>query len=73
MAVMGESAAPTGSDLLRLAVDAGLELGWAQAVVEEIAEHGALFTALAKTAPIRAASVKAISRAIEANRLRMLD
>lgn len=73
MAVMGESAAPCGSDLLRLAVDAGLELGWAQAVVEEIAEHGALFTALAKTAPIRAASVKSITRAIEANRLRMLE
>ena len=73
MAVMGKNLAPGLADLLRLAADAGLPLPWARSVIENIAEHAPLFTRLAKTAPIRAASVKAIARAIEANRTRMLE
>lgn len=68
MAVMGETGAPTADDLLRLAADATLPLAWARQVMEKMAAHGGMFAALARTAPIRAATVKTIARAIEANR-----
>lgn len=71
MPVMGESRAPAAADLLRLAADAALPPRWAADVIGHMAEQGGMFAALARTAPIRAATVKAISRAIEANRLRM--
>ena len=72
MAVMGERAAPAAGDLLRLAADAGLSASWAREVIEHMAHHSTLFTVLARTAPIRAASIKSIARAIDANAVRML-
>jgi serine/threonine-protein kinase HipA len=71
MPVMGESRAPAAADLLRLAADAALPPRWAAGVITHMAERGGMFAALARMAPIRAATVKTISRAIEANRLRM--
>ena len=72
MAVMGESEAPGAAELLRLAADASLPHGWALEVLERMADHGSAFAVLARTAPIRAATVKTISRAIAANASRML-
>jgi serine/threonine-protein kinase HipA len=72
MAVMGESVEPSAEDLLRLAADAALPRDWARQTVERIAEHGPAFALLARTAPVRAATVKAIAKAIDANCLRML-
>jgi serine/threonine-protein kinase HipA len=72
MAVMGESVEPSAEDLLRLADDAALPRAWARQTVERIAEHGPAFALLARTAPVRAATVKAIAKAIDANCVRML-
>ncbi|MFA9216740.1 MAG: type II toxin-antitoxin system HipA family toxin [Sphingomonadaceae bacterium] len=71
MAVMGESVAPGADDLLRLAADAALPPAWARRSMERIAGHGADFERLARAAPVRAATVKAIARAIAANCARM--
>jgi serine/threonine-protein kinase HipA len=71
MAVMGERREPAAADLLRLALDAALDPVWAGRVVERMADLGGRFVQLAKTAPIRAATVKAIARIIEDNRLRL--
>lgn len=71
MAVMGESKAPGLIDLLRLAADAGVPERLARDSIEAIAAHGGSFAALARDAPIRAATIKAINQTITANRDRL--
>lgn len=71
MAIMGASREPTAADLLRLASDASLPAHWAAQVVEKMADYGGLFEPLASSAPIRAATVKTITRTIEAHRSRL--
>jgi serine/threonine-protein kinase HipA len=71
MPVMGESKAPALADLLRLARDAAVPQPRAREIIEAATERIGLFETLARNAPIRAATVKAISRAILANRNRL--
>lgn len=71
MAVMGESKAPGLTELLRLAADAGVPERLARDSIEAIAAHGGSFAALARDAPIRAATIKAINQTITANRDRL--
>jgi serine/threonine-protein kinase HipA len=72
MPVMGESKAPAVGDLLRLAADTAVPERRARDIIEATTAHAGLFTALASNAPIRATTVKAISRAIVANRNRLI-
>ena len=71
MAVMGEGAAPALDDLLRLATDAALPEQRARDIIAAMVTRAGLFAQLASNAPIRAATVKAITRAILANRDRL--
>lgn len=70
MAVMGESKAPI-TDLLRLAADAGVPERLARDSIEAIAAHEGSFAALARDAPIRAATIKGINQTVTANRDRL--
>jgi hypothetical protein len=71
MPVMDESKAPGLADLLRLAADAGIAEASARDIVDRTATHAGAFALLASDAPIRAATVRSISRSIGANRDRM--
>ncbi|MQA39699.1 type II toxin-antitoxin system HipA family toxin [Rugamonas aquatica] len=71
MAIMGESRAPGLADLLQLAADTGVTKRYARGVIDAMAAQTGLWAALAHSAPIRAATVKAIGRAIHANRDRL--
>lgn len=70
-AVMGEGAAPALDDLLRLATDAALPERRARDIIAAMVTRAGLFAQLASNAPIRAATVKAITGAILANRDRL--
>lgn len=71
MPIMGGSIAPTRATLLQLAADSALPLRRAGDMIDAMAAQAGLFTRLAADAPIRAASVKAITHAIMANRDRL--
>jgi len=71
MAVMGESKAPGLTDLLRLAADSGVPERQARHIIETTAAQTGLFADLAHSAPIRTATIKAISRVIHTNRNRL--
>lgn len=67
MPIMGESIAPARATLLQLAADSALPLRRAGDMIDAMAAQASLFARLAADAPIRAASVKAITHAIMAN------
>ena len=71
MTIMGEGKSPGKAHLLRLAKDSGLSESWASQVIDRITTVAVEFKKRIKDHPIRAASVKAINKAIEANLSRM--
>lgn len=71
MPVMGECAAPGATDLLRLAADTAVPARRARELIAATAAQAGLFARLARHAPIRATTVKTISRTIAANRERL--
>ncbi|TFW19655.1 type II toxin-antitoxin system HipA family toxin [Duganella callida] len=72
MPVMGERLAPALTDLLRLAADAALPERRARDMIAAMTAQAGLFAKLARTAPIRAVTVRAIARSVSANRQRLL-
>lgn len=70
--VMGEALAPARSDLLRLAADVALPERRARDCIDALAAQAGLLAQLARQAPIRAATVRAIARTVAANRDRLL-
>jgi serine/threonine-protein kinase HipA len=72
MDVCGEGRAITRAHLLRLAGQGGLDRVWAAAAaVERMADLAGRFSTMAAGRSIRAATVKRVRSAIEANRLRL--
>lgn len=71
MPIMGESAAPGRSDLLRLAADTAVPERCARGLIAAMTAQAGLFTRLARNAPIRAATVKTIARSIADNHARL--
>jgi serine/threonine-protein kinase HipA len=71
MDVYGEGRVPGRPHLLKLAQTEGLDTVWAGRVIERMATVAGSFKAQAKAAPIRPATRKILSDAIEANRGRM--
>jgi serine/threonine-protein kinase HipA len=71
MPVMGESAAPSHADLLRLAADTAVPEHRARDIIAAMTGQAGLFTRLARNAPIRAATIKTIARAIADNHARL--
>ena len=67
MAVMGESKAPGLADLLKLAADSGVPERQARDSIDTMIARAGLFADLARSAPIRTATIKTIRHAIHAN------
>ncbi|WP_310462394.1 type II toxin-antitoxin system HipA family toxin [Sphaerotilus sp.] len=72
MDVCGEGRDITRAHLLTLASQGGLDRPWAAQVVDHFAELAGQFAATAATRPIRAATVRRVRSAIEANRRRLV-
>ena len=71
MDVCGEGRDITRAHLLQLASQGGLDRAWAATVVDRMVELAGHFAAIAAGRSIRAATVKRVRGAIEANRLRL--
>jgi serine/threonine-protein kinase HipA len=71
MDVCGEGRQVTRADLLTLAAQADLSPGWAATVIDRMLDQASQFVALASPFPIRKATLKAVSRAIDANAKRL--
>ena len=71
MDVCGEGRQVTRADLLTLATQADLSPGWAATVIDRMLDQAYQFGLLASPFPIRKATLKAVSRAIDANAKRL--
>jgi serine/threonine-protein kinase HipA len=72
MDIQGEGRAPSKAHLLELAKRNGLNVNWASQVIERISQVAETFSGVAKNHAIRKQTIDLITRAIEANRLRMI-
>lgn len=72
MDVCGEGLAPGKPHLLRLAKEGGVEVRWAEEVIERMVTVARAFRDLAKAEPIRTATVQAVWKSVSACRDRMI-
>jgi serine/threonine-protein kinase HipA len=73
MDIQGEGRAPSKAHLLELAKRNGLNVNWASQVIERISQVAETFSGVAKNHAIRKQTIERIAKAIEANRLRMMN
>lgn len=71
MDICGEGLAPGKAHLLRLATESGLEKAWAEGVITRMAAVAGTFREVAKSEPIRAATVQTVWKSVSACRDRM--
>jgi serine/threonine-protein kinase HipA len=72
MDICGEGHTPHKKHLLKLAVNNGLKVVWADQLIDRITQVAGTFSEQARNQAIRSQTQKKITLAIEANRMRML-